>query len=388
MMYAGALSYVISDWGLSTSQAGSIQTAFNVAYALSVVVTASVSGRWGVSRVLLVCNALTALTALLCALFARSYWTAIVLFPLHGLVQGGTYSPALILLARLVPPARRGAANGWMLGISSMGYLVSIALASSMALRFGVRAAFLACAAGPLFGALILAARWKAEPPEPRTALPGAGAFRGALGDRKSLLVTLGYAAHSWELLGMWAWMPAFLTAVLQNTTGGTGALKGIWIAAAIHACGGLASLTVGTASDRFGRKPVLVAFAAIAAAGSFVMGWLVAQPAGIVFVFAAFYSFAAVGDSPALSAAMMEAVDARQLGNVLAIRSILGFGAGGFAPLAMGAALDFFREAGSPNPWAWGFAVLGAGGLLAVACALLLPSSGGEGPDRIPHAG
>jgi MFS family permease len=98
------------------------------------------------------------------------------------------------------------------------------------------------------------------------------------------------------------------------------------------------------------------------------------------VLLLATLYGFSALGDSSVLSAAMTESVEAGRLGTALAVRSILGFGAGGLAPLAFGHVLD---HAGGSHPWGWGFALLGIGGALAALCAALLPKDGSEFVDR-----
>ena len=64
--------------------------------------------------------------------------------------------------------------------------------------------------------------------------------------------------------------------------------------------------------------------------------------------------------------------------GSALALRSLLGYGAGAAAPLLFGAILDWYgiRNAGA---WGWAFVSLGIAGAGAVASALLL--------YRIPEA-
>ena len=45
---------------------------------------------------------------------------------------------------------------------------------------------------------------------------PGQSVFASVpavLANRKGMLSVWAYTAHNWELLGMWAWLPAFLTA-------------------------------------------------------------------------------------------------------------------------------------------------------------------------------
>jgi MFS family permease len=103
----------------------------------------------------------------------------------------------------------------------------------------------------------------------------------------------------------------------------------------------------------------------------------MIGLPVGLIALFAAVYGFSAFGDSPVLSTAMTEAVAPGRLGRVLALRSVLGFGAGAIAPLAFGMVLDLTNVPGAPPArWGWAFVLLGIGGATAAICAWLLPNT------------
>lgn len=189
---------------------------------------------------------------------------------------------------------------------------------------------------------------------------------------RSSLLLTAGYAAHCWELLGMWAWAPAFMMVTLADHGAGP-LVSGLLTAAALHLSGAASTLIGGAASDRFGRRSVLVALALLGAGCSLAFGWLGPLGAMVTVAAAVLYGFAALGDSGVLSAAMADATPSALLGRMLALRSITGFGAGALAPVAFGLTLDLMGGEGG-NGWGWAFALLGLGGLGAAACAALLP--------------
>jgi MFS family permease len=91
------------------------------------------------------------------------------------------------------------------------------------------------------------------------------------------------------------------------------------------------------------------------------------------------FYYFFALGDSPVLSTAITESVDPGYLGSTLAIRALLGFSAGGIAPIAFGAVLDLTNppDTTTPATWGWAFMVLGFGGVIATMCAIFYRESG-----------
>jgi MFS family permease len=194
----------------------------------------------------------------------------------------------------------------------------------------------------------------------------------------------LGYTFHSWELLGMWAWTPAFVAAVFAAT--GAGMIRSVelagYLSAAFHLTGLVASSSMGRLSDQLGRRVVLCVLAATSAACSLAFGWLIAAPVAIVFIVGALYGFTALGDSPVLSTALTETVGASHLGAALALRSFLGFGAGAIAPIVFGRILDLTNAPGpTPAAWGWAFVALGAGGLLATYCAW------GLAPDRLRAA-
>ena len=373
MTYAATLPVLRAAWGMSATAAGSISTGFQLGYALSLLFFSALADRVGARRVYLWSAVLSAGAALAYAGWARSYLTGLVLYTLVALSQGGTYTTGIMLIADRYPPQRRGAAVGWLLASSSLGYALSLAVAG-LALGHGdYPAAFFATALGPVAGVIV---SWLAlrHAPDVVHARPAGARFGSeVLRNGPAMRLMLGYTLHSWELLGMWAWTPAFVAASLAMS--GMGGLvsveRGAYVSAAFHVMGILASTSMGRLSDHLGRRDVLVGVAAIATVCSFVFGWLIGSPAALIVVIGAIYGFTALGDSPVLSTAFTEAVSPSYLGSALALRSLLGFGAGAIAPLVFGAVLDLTNPPGlRPATWGWAFVSLGLGGLGATICA------------------
>jgi MFS family permease len=376
MTYAATLPVLRAEWGMSATLAGSISTGFQLGYAVSLLVFSSLADRLGARRVFLGSAWLSAVAALAFAMFARSYASGLVLYTLVALAQGGTYTTVIMLLADRYPPARRGAAVGWLIASSSAGYALSL-LVSGMAVAWGgYRLAFLVSALGPVIG---VGLAWWALGHTPNVVhTRGEDARFGSavLKNRPAMRLILGYTFHSWELLGMWAWVPAFLAAAIALA--GTGSLRAVeraaYVSAAFHVMGLIASSSMGRLSDHLGRRRVLFALAATSAACSLSFGWLVGAPLPFVFVVGALYGFTALGDSPVLSTALTEAVTPSHLGAALAFRSFLGFGAGAIAPVVFGKILDLTNTPGPfPVIWGWAFVALGIGGIAAALCAYTL---------------
>jgi MFS family permease len=155
------------------------------------------------------------------------------------------------------------------------------------------------------------------------------------------------------------------------------------------HLTGMIASLLAGVFADRFGRTPVILLMASVSAGCSLVFGWLIGASLALVVGLGLLYGFAALGDSPIYSTAITEVVAPAYRGAALALRSLLGYGAGAIAPLLFGAILDWYgiKNAGA---WGWAFVSLGMAGIGAVAAAVLLyrtPEAAALHRRRVPHS-
>lgn len=375
MTYAASLPVLFDAWTLTGTTAGSISTAFQIGYAVSLMVFSWLADRIGARRVFLWSALASAMSAVAFALFARSYVSGILLLTLVAVSQGGTYTTAIMLAADRYPPARRGAAVGWLIAASSLGYAMSLALSGIGLAWGGYPLAFAITATGPVIS---LGFTWLALSGMPTVVHARRAGVRfgtEVLKNRDAMRLMSGYTFHSWELLGMWAWTPTFVAASLAFSGWGTGRSVeiGSYLSASFHLMGLVSSWSMGTLSDRLGRRTVLVAVAATSAVCSFAFGWLLGAPAAVLFAVGAIYGFAALGDSPVLSTAFTEAVSPAYLGSALALRSLLGFGAGAIAPLAFGAVLDWTNPPGVREQWGWAFVTLGFGGVGATLCAWTL---------------
>ncbi len=385
LAYAGVLPLLQAEWGMSATAAGSISSAFQFGLAVSLVVLSALADRVGARRIFVGSAAATALTTALIPLLARGYGSGLMLFTLLALVNGGTYTPGIMLVAERFPPERRGNAIGWFLAAASLGYAVSLTVTGLLLKAVGWRGALAVLALGPV-GAT-LASAWTLRGSRDGAVASGIGRLSLAEGfwrNRAALLMMTGYTFHSWEVLGMWAWTPAFLTAALalrgRELVTATG--LGAGLSAIFHVMGLVATSTGGRLSDRWGRTAVILTMLAISGLCSFTFGWFVAAPLVVLVAVGIVYAFSAIGDSPVFSTGFTEVVDTRILGSALAVRSLAGFGAGALASLAFGRVLDLTNPAGSAPRypvWGWAFSVLGVGALLGfVATAWLraLPES------------
>lgn len=369
MTYPACLSVLLTEWQMTGTRAGIVQGLFTAGFAISLLVLSHLCDHVGAKRVFKAATMFSACAAILFALFARSFETAVVFAFLLGLSQGGTYTPAIMLVSANTSQKKKASAVGWILAGMSAGYVISIFLSTTLLTLYGYQTAFLVTALVTILGWGLghVAVR------HARDQIPGEGPadrrFDAAM-KRRSRLLTMGYIGHAWELLGAWAWIPAFLAAAILSRDTMSPIELGLWTALTLHLSGFFASFLSGYAADRFGARNVLIAFALLGAICSVSIGWLQHLSAPLLLVITAVYGFATIGDSSVLSSAMTDAVPARKLGQVLGLRSVLGIGAGALSPAVFGLALDL-----APGALAWGYAfsTLAVGAVLATLCAVLL---------------
>jgi MFS family permease len=378
MAYPAVLAVVQREWGLSSTAAGSISSAYQLGTALALVVVSALADHVDPRLIFIVSAGLTAGVSLLIPALAYGHLSALVLFGAVAVAVAGIYTPGIMLLAERFEPVRRGRAMGWFLAASSLGYVLALVVGGAVVARLGWRAALFVLALGPvLCFALSLVLFHGARAPRPRAPAPPRRMLDADLsGNRPAQLMIWGYVFHSWELLGMWAWTPAFVAAALavHGATLERAAGLGASLSAIFHVMGIFASATGGALSDRWGRTAVIAGMMLVSSACSFAFGWMLAAPLLLIVVVGSVYGFSALGDSPVYSTGITETVKPERLGSALAVRSLLGFGAGAVAPIVFGRVLDLYggRSAGAAG-WGWAFSVLGAGGVLGLGCMLWL---------------
>jgi MFS family permease len=382
--YAATLPVLQHEWHLSGTAAGSIASAFQAAYAVSLMGCSALADRVGARRVFVVGTVASAVVSVAFAMYARDYWSGLGLYTLLALALGGTYTTGILLVAENVPVERRGRAMGAYLAGHSLGLALALVLTGFALPRGGYELAFWLLALGPVVGGGVawVAARATANLVTRRA---GGRRFRAeVLRNRPAMLVIAGYTFHSWELLGMWAWTPAFLAAcfVAAGSELTRGAGLGAYMTSLFHVTGMLAALLAGVLADRFGRTPVIFVMAAVSALCSLAFGWMLGASLVLIVAVGLLYGFAALGDSPIYSTAITEVVAPAYRGAALALRSLLGYGAGAVAPLVFGAILDWYgaRTAGA---WGWAFLSLGIAGAGAVVSVVLLHRTPAAAPLR-----
>ena len=371
--YAAVLPLVREAWSLSARDAGLIQASFHLGYLSSLFIVGFVADRFGAKRAWLTTGVAAWASPLLFVAFADDLSSALWLHALTGLCQGGTYTPVLALINDHVKPERRGRAMGFFIAASSAGYAAALGTAGLVLTFAGWRAALAAIALMPLAAWAVSVGVTRATPNHvhPRPAGESLlASLPAVLKNRKGMLSIWAYTAHNWELLGLWAWLPAFLTAAFMagGDSAKFAAAAGLSLGAISYVANIGGSILGGTLADRWGRTRTILLWSSVSLALSFSIGWLMVLPAAMLVVLACLYNFSAIADSSTHSLVLAESVPPHSLGVAYAVRSVVGFGAGVLSPVIFGWALDLAGGGkGSTDAFAWGIAwsTLGLGALL-----------------------
>ncbi|MDP3513132.1 MAG: MFS transporter [Sulfuritalea sp.] len=370
--WSAVLPLLRSDWQISAWQAGMVQSAYHVGFLISLFSVGFLSDRHGAKRIYLLSSVAAVASGLLFALFADGFVSALLLYGLTGLCSGGSYTPGLAIVAQRIKQ-RQGRALGYYLAAASLGYAIGLLIASAMIPLAGWRGAFVVTACCPLAG-MVLGWRALRDVPNVVHALPDGHGNRSrlleVLRNQPAMLSIWGYTFHAWELLGLWAWLPAFLAAAaISGGTAGTQAVSlGATLTAMTYLAAVVGSVFGGSLSDRWGRTRVTLLMSVASLACSFSFGWMIGAPMFLLVAVAVFYNVTGVADSSIHSTTLTELIDPRYLGAAYSLRSVLGFGAGAISPWVFGLMLDWGRSGGSlPDHVVWGLAwsTLGVGGLL-----------------------
>jgi len=393
--YSAILPLTQAAWGLSGREAGMIQSAFHLGYLSSLFIVGFIADHFGAKRAWLVTGVPAWASPFLFVWFADGFWSALWLHALTGLCQGGSYTPVLALINDQVDRARRGRAMGWLIAASSAGYALCLGTAG-LALKFtDWRGALAAVAVMPLAAWLLALATTRGTPNlvHPRPAgEPVLAAIPAVLANRRGMLSIWSYTFHNWELLGIWAWLPAFLTAALMAQGAGTAeaAALAIALAALTYVANIAGSIVGGTMADRWGRTQTILTWSCVSLALSFSIGWLMALPLALLVALACLHNFAGIADSSTHSTVLAESVPAHYLGVAYAVRSVIGFGAGVVSPVVFGWALDLAGGGkASTDPFAWGvaWATLGLGGLAGPLATWRLHRAARLSPSSSPSS-
>ncbi|MFL0578608.1 MFS transporter [Dietzia sp. 179-F 9C3 NHS] len=287
---------------------------------------------------------------------AQSYWQLLVFRGLGGLGSTMFTISAMALLVRISPPEARGRISGLYATAFLVGNIGGPVLGGLLA-GFGMRVPFFVYAASLLVATAVVAVflrggrrRAPDDPTSTQPVLELSEALRDS-GYRAALVSSF---VNGWTSFGVRvAIIPLFAAATFDAGAGIAGTA--------------LASFAVGTASvvaaagrlsDRFGRRPLVIAGLLVSGSATFVLGWCDTVP--LLVATSVVAGMGAGVLNPAQQAAVADVVGAdRAGGKVLATFQMASDSGAILGPVVVGLAVDRFG-------YTVGFAL--SGGLLLAA--------------------
>lgn len=358
-VFAGLLSELAGDLGVSIGTAGLLVPASSITFAVAAPFATSLVSRLERKRVMVASLAILALCNALCAIAPTFGWL-LALRIFGGLITAFAGSLATISVTALVSAEQRGRAFAIVVGGLTVALVLGVPLGSVVGGNFGWRSTFSysasVCALSVL---LIVVAVPQINPlPGPRAAL--APLLQSSAILRVFGLTVLGFAAAFTVV--------AYLGPIINRLTGVTGA--GVGVLQAFIGIGSFVGLAAGgmAADRRMIRAGLIVAFA-VMALSMLAYSWALDLPpqttgqpfaAGLIFLLAA-TMFAAVP----MNLAQLSQLAGPAAPVALALNgSLVSFGQG-LGAIWGGAINDF-----------GGLAWVGAGGALLATGALALACS------------
>jgi MFS family permease len=256
------MPFIVSDLRLSNQQVGMIASALSFTWAIAGFVGGAYSDRSGNRKTILL---VTVIAFSLCSFLsglAGSFISLLLARLLMGLAEGPILPVAQSLVAFESADTRRGHNMGVMqnFGSNLLGSFVAPLVLVALAGLYSWRAAFLIAGIPGLLMALLIAryVRPAARPALQRRAAPVDGGMRyGEMLRYRNiwLCILMSIVMVAWMVLG-WAFLPLFYVTVRHLSAGQMSLLMSVLGLSAAFFC-----FIVPGLSDRFGRRPVIVAF-------------------------------------------------------------------------------------------------------------------------------
>jgi MFS family permease len=255
-------SFIQPDLNLSNFQIGNIASAFSFSWAIAGLGMGSLVDRFGRRKLLLVAATVAFSLASVLSGFASGFAWLLGARLLMGIAEGGIMPITQTLIAAEVPHERRGLAQGITqnFGANLIANTLGPIVIVWMAIRFGWRNAFFLAALPGLGMALLIAAlvREPAMPvpaSEPAASRPKRGGFAAAIADRSVLLCIVISTLLVAYLMVLFTFTPLYLIQVR-----GFDQKHMSWIMSSFGVTSMAVAFLVPGSSDRFGRKPVIIA--------------------------------------------------------------------------------------------------------------------------------
>jgi MFS family permease len=351
-------------WALSNTETGWISSAYFAGYMAAVPLLSSLTDRVDARSVWLAACALAAAGAVGFALVADGVWSAAAMQAIAGAGLAGTYMPGLKVMTDRLPSVPKPRHVAFYTTSFTAGSSLSFWIVGTLGHSLSLPTAVLVTACGPIaaFALVALFLHRVDVHPEAHETPHWDAVFRS----RETMRYVIGYAAHTWELFALRAWLVPFVTfcVALKGTESPIAATT---LAAIVSMIGVPASIAGAELTTRTSRERVIVTVMLLAVGCSLLVVPAALSSWPLVILALCLYSWMISADSAALTSGVLQVAPAASRGTAMAIYSTLGFAAASAGTFAVGALLDLMGGQ-SVASWAAAFALMGVTNLAGVA--------------------
>jgi MFS family permease len=254
-VYSYLTSFIQPELSLSNFQIASIVSAFSFSWAIAGFCIGSLVDRFGRRKLMLIVATVAFSLASVLSGFASGFAWLLGARLLMGIAEGGIMPITQTLIATEVPHERRGLTQGITqnFGANLLANTLGPIVIVWMAVRFGWRNAFFLAALPGIVMACLIAALVR-EPASAAAPALARGRFFDLLGDRSMLLCIAISTLLVAYLMVLFTFAPLYLIQVR-----GFDAQHMSWIMSSFGVASMAVAFLVPGASDRFGRKPVIL---------------------------------------------------------------------------------------------------------------------------------
>jgi MFS family permease len=263
MLYSMIIMYVIKDFGLDASLAGTIASATLIASAVGGIIFGFVADKFGRKQSMVYSILLYAVASFLCG-FSNSFTQLMVFRIMVGLGTGGEWSAGAALVTETWPAKHRGKVMAFVQSAFAVGYALAALIALVVIPLWGWRGVFFAGILPALITLWIRKGTPESEMWQKQKHRPSAKQIMSTLfGEyKKQTIICLLFT--SFAMLGYWGlftWIPTYLATPTVDGGPGLNVVKSsLWIVV-MQAGAWLGFILYGYIADVIGRKKSFALF-------------------------------------------------------------------------------------------------------------------------------
>ncbi|MFD0051481.1 MFS transporter [Actinomycetes bacterium NPDC127524] len=268
MLYSMVIVYVIKEFGMNSSMAGTIASGALIASAIGGIIFGFVADKFGRKKSMLFSILLYSAASLLCG-FSTTFSQLMMFRILVGIGTGGEWSAGAALVTESWPAQHRAKVMAFVQSAFAVGYALAALIAMVVIPAWGWRGVFFAGVIPALVTLWIRKNAPESEMWKNQESRPSARQILATLFGAHKKYTIIAVVFTSFAMLGYWGlftWIPTYLATPVADGGPGLNVVKSsVWIVI-MQAGAWLGFVLYGYISDAIGRKKSFALFFIVSA--------------------------------------------------------------------------------------------------------------------------